>query len=240
MIEKNLRRIFRESSGKGQRRWGCLTEAEIATYADRGAPERERERIESHLDRCLHCREQVAFLTLLDEADPPETVPAAWLARARDLTRSKKQGTAIWRWRWSTLAAAAACLVLVSVMTLRKPRQEPRSAPELSPSEAPLLRGRGNVAPLPELIFPAPGATVRAQNLEFHWNPVAGAREYEISIVTSAGDLVWEQRTVGTSASPPLKVGFEAGHKYFVWIRAHLREDKTLQSQAVPFVISNP
>jgi hypothetical protein len=237
-IEKSLRQIFAEKAKKKAIRWGCLTEVEIASFVDQETTDQERQRIESHLDRCVHCREHVAFLAKLNDLVPQQPVPAAWLARARELPKSQLRGSAIWRWGWGTAAAAVACLVLVSVITVWNPRQEPRLAPELTPGGAPSLRGGEPISSLPELTSPAPGATLGAQNLEFRWKPVEGAREYEISIVTSAGDLVWEKRTDGTSATAP--PGLLPGHKYFVWIRAYMRDDKALRSGSVPFVISNP
>jgi Putative zinc-finger len=239
-IEKSLTRIFRTSSGREERGWGCLTESEIAAFADRQATGGERERMETHLDRCVYCREQVAFLAGLNEAEYPQNVPPAWLARARDLTGSGRRDATTWRWRWGTAAAAAACLVLVTLVTVQRLGQGSRSVPELSPTVAPLVRGAMNLPSVPELIWPVPGASVSARGLQFRWKPVEGARGYKISILTTAGDLAWEEQTQSTSANPPADMNLIPGQKYFVWIRAYLQEDKSVQSRAVPIVISKP
>lgn len=240
-LEKSLKRIFRESSGKDRRRWGCLTEAEVASFADGTVKARERKRIEDHLERCAYCREQVAFLYGLKEAELPPAVPAGWMATARELAQPKRKGLASWQWRWGAVAAAAACLVLVVVtVILRRPSQETRSLPKLSPRSGSAVRGGSSLSSLPELIFPTPQASVSAAHLQFRWEPVKGAREYEIDVVTAAGDLAWSGKTEKTSAQLPSGVSLSPGQKYYVWIRAYLREDKVVQSGAVPFVISAP
>jgi hypothetical protein len=239
-IEKGLRRIFRTGAERNQRGWGCLTETEIAAFADRRATVRERDRIESHLERCIYCREQVAFLVEQNQAESLSAVPAEWLARARALVGSRGRGRVIWRWQWGAAAAAMACLALVAVVTLRVPREKIRLVPEPSTSVSPTVRSGENISSGPELMSPAPGATVPAHAVEFRWKPVDGAREYSISVATTAGDLVWEQRTEATSANLPFDVKLVPGQKYFAWIRAYLQEDKAVQSRAVPFIISNP
>jgi len=54
-------------------------------------------------------------------------------------------------------------------------------------------------------------------------------------MVTAEGDLVWEARVEGTQARLPEDVQLAAGEKYFVWVRAHLPEGKTVQSKVVGF-----
>jgi Putative zinc-finger len=234
-IKDSLRRIFKEGSGKAERRWGCLTESEIAAFADRRMTGQGKERLESHLERCSSCREQVAFLAGFDETETPQAVPAAWLARARDLAGSRGQRRPVWR--WGAAAAAAACLVLVATLTLQRPRQGARSVP--APTPAASVRGRTSFSPLPKLIFPGSGTSVSSGGLRFRWKSVEDAREYEIDVVTTSGDLVWKEQTEDTSASLPPKVILTPGEKYFVWVRAYLRENKAVQSGAVPFVISS-
>jgi hypothetical protein len=239
-FEKRLTRVFRARSERTQRRWGCLTETEIAAFADQRVADREKARVESHLDRCLYCREQVAFLADQNQAESLSAVPAEWMARAQALAGSRGRGSVIWRWQWGAAAAAMACVALVIVVTLRVPREKIRSVPEPSTREAPTVRSGENIPSRPELISPVPGATVPAHAVEFRWKPVDGAREYSISVATTAGDLVWEQQTEATTANLPFDVKLVPGQKYFVWIRAYLKEDKAVRSRAVPFIISNP
>jgi hypothetical protein len=103
----------------------------------------------------------------------------------------------------------------------------------------PVVRGV-SVPSVPEVIRPDRGETVSVSGVEFRWKPVEGAREYEINVVTAAGDLVWKGETKTTAASLPSDVKLIPGRKYFVWIRADLLEDKAVQSRAVPFIASNP
>jgi hypothetical protein len=237
-LEKNLRRLFRTEAGQNaRRRWGCLKDEEIAAFADRRVAARERQQMEAHLEKCSFCREQVAFLARTNEVAVPESVPAAWLARAGALADSRGSKGARWWWRWQTVAAAAACLVLVSVVTLRRAHQETPSAPAPGMASSSNVRGVGGLALIPELIWPVPGAVVSARGLEFRWKPVAGAMEYQISVVTASGDLVWEQKMEGTSVRLPGSVSLSPGQKYFVWIRAYMQGGKEVRSKAVPFVV---
>lgn len=264
-IEKSLRQFFRTKSARAEeRRRDCLDEAQVAAYVDRNLVGPEKTRLEAHLADCEFCLGQVVFLARLRETPIPEPLPAALLARARELAAPKARPWTAWVWRWEAVAAMAACAVVVTVVSLR---EAPRQAPFVSPvphgeAVAPRVQAPREVKPLapvapapapttvplgagvrglstPALIFPAPHATLPRPQVEFRWQTVAGALDYEVRLVTAEGDLVWEQRTEANSVKLPAGVSLVAGQKYFVWVRANLGEGKTSQSRAVAFTVAD-
>jgi hypothetical protein len=78
---------------------------------------------------------------------------------------------------------------------------------------------------------------VRGEGLEIRWRGVPGALGYEIRLVTSEGSLVWEGQTEATEATLPPEVRLEPGRRYYVWVRAHLSEGRTLRSDAFGFSV---
>ncbi|HEX6626207.1 MAG TPA: hypothetical protein VF064_20995 [Pyrinomonadaceae bacterium] len=74
---------------------------------------------------------------------------------------------------------------------------------------------------------------------EFRWQPAADALFYEVFVVTAAGDIVLEQRSEATRLPLPADAPLTPGAKYFVWIRAHLREGKTVNSSVVSFRVAD-
>jgi hypothetical protein len=88
---------------------------------------------------------------------------------------------------------------------------------------------------LPELLSPRDGAVLRRGELEFRWRPVGEALFYEVSVMTAAGDLVFERQTSDARLALPADVPLTRGAKYFVSVRAHLRQGKTSKSDPVSF-----
>jgi len=65
---------------------------------------------------------------------------------------------------------------------------------------------------------------------------ISHARSYEIRIVASDGDLVWEGQTETSSLRLPPGVALKDG-SYFVWITAYLQDGRSAKSSPVPFLI---
>ncbi len=255
MDERSLFHFFKTHLTKaGGRRWACLGETQIAAYADRQLAGQAKERVETHLADCDFCLDQVAFLIRTQRAESPEPVPDWLLLRARKLTgeKTRPEGSAVWRWGKIAAATATACLVLVVSISLRHHQTVPTVAPRQTPVAMP-LHVPGQTAPttpseLPPavrgglkshlaltVVSPAAGSIVPENEIEFRWEPVSGALEYEVEVLTLDGDLVWKQRTVGSSIRLTGDVKLEAGHKYFVSVRAYLAEGKSVQSAPVAF-----
>lgn len=255
--EKSLIRYLRSRLKKGDgRRWGCLEELQIAAYADGRVGEPEKQRIEAHLADCEFCLDQVAFLTRIENAELPGSVPGSLLARARELVGSRARVTLVPAWSRLAAAAAVACLavaVTVSVRysRLRTPPPAPnhQSEPSIAtpsgaqlalpklPAETGEVRGGMESSPL-TVVFPAPDSVVSRKDLQLRWEAVSGALYYDVSLMTAEGNLVWEQRVDTISLTVPAKLKLETGHKYYLLVRADLPEGKTAKSRAVAFSVA--
>ena len=89
------------------------------------------------------------------------------------------------------------------------------------------------------VVFPRDGATVQRSELDFRWQPVADTVFYSVTVVTAAGDLIQETKTEDTHLRIADNIQLVPGGKYFVSIRAHVREGKTVKSNIVSFRISD-
>jgi hypothetical protein len=101
----------------------------------------------------------------------------------------------------------------------------------------PAIRG-GDRDLLPTVVFPADGATLPRSELDFRWEPVADTVFYDVRVVTAAGELIHEAKTEDTHLRLADDIQLAPGGKYFVSIRAHVREGKTVKSNIVSFRIS--
>jgi len=79
---------------------------------------------------------------------------------------------------------------------------------------------------------------VGRSELDFRWQPVADIVFYNVTVVTAAGDLIQETKTEDTHLRIADNIQLVPGGKYFVSIRAHVREGKTVKSNIVSFRIS--
>ncbi|HEV2492816.1 MAG TPA: hypothetical protein VG204_07045 [Terriglobia bacterium] len=259
MDERSLIRYLRTRTKTGDgRRWGCPDESQIAAYASGQVGEPEREKMEAHLADCNFCLGQVAFLARIEKAKLPDSVPPSLLARARDLAGSRARVALIPAWGRLATAAAVACLavgVTVSVRYshLRTPTPSatnhpgvpstgtPSSTqPEVSNSAAATgeVRGGTGNAPL-TVVFPASGSVVPRKDLQLRWEAVRGALYYDVRVMTTEGNLVWEQRVDANSLKVPADVKLEAGGKYYLLLRADLPEGKTVESKTVAFSVAD-
>ncbi len=110
--------------------------------------------------------------------------------------------------------------------------------PRTEPS-APAVRNAESDNRVPKLTLPREGSVLKRQNLEFRWQTVADAIFYEVSIVTAAGDPVIVRQTDRTRLDLSPEVQLISGAKYFVSVRAHLREGQTARSSVVSFRVSD-
>jgi hypothetical protein len=248
------------AGGRGIRlRWFCPDEERIAAYVDGRLPRPARAKVERHLARCEPCLSQAAFLLRLENSGPPPSVPASVLARARDLPEPVWRRVLALDLRWAALAGATASALLVAAVWLRQPSPivsppgpsdappaveaspppaspEPAAAPAARPSHPRSVRGGGG-SPAPVILFPSEGSVVPGKGLEIRWRGVPGALAYEVRLVTTEGSLVWEGQTETTAAPLPADVRLEPARRYYVWVRAHLSEGRTLKSPALGFSV---
>ena len=133
-------------------------------------------------------------------------------------------------------------IVPVPQTTTALPRSAiPHSAEKLRPAEpvTPEIR-RETQDLLPTIVFPRNGTTLRRSELDFRWQPLADTVFYDIRVVTAEGDLVLETKTEDTHLRIADNIPLQPGAKYFVSVRAHLRQGKTVKSGLVSFQISEP
>lgn len=250
--ERTLIRYLRTRTKTGEgRRWRCPDESQIAAYVDGQVEASERERIKAHLADCNFCLDQVAFAARIVNAKLPDGASASLLSRARDLAGSRTRVALIPAWGRVAAAAAVACLAIVVTVSVRRSHLPPgpssRPSVETPSSSAPVPASsssaasavRGGAENALTVVFPAADSVVQRKNLLLRWGAVSGALYYDISLMTADGNLVWEGRADGNSLKVPPNVKLEAGHKYYLMVRADLPEAKTVESKAVAFSVAD-
>lgn len=203
----------------------CPDENELAAFADGRLPDEARGRVALHIADCARCLDQVTFLESAGNLEA--RVPDRLLEQARQLPQ-KDRG----RKRFQ-FAAAAAAVVLVSVLAPwfwfhRDGDEENRE-----------VRGSASVADL-QVLAPGPGEPVARDSLALRWTALDDALVYTATVLTDGGDRVFEQRTEKTEIGFPPEVELRPGVSYFFWVRAHLRDGRTVRSRAVEFSLAAP
>jgi hypothetical protein len=83
-----------------------------------------------------------------------------------------------------------------------------------------------------------PNATLAGPDIRFAWEAVPRATSYDVRITRDTGESVWEAHVEANHAKLPASVHLAVGSKYFVWVRADLKDGSTVESEAVPFFAS--
>ncbi len=251
MSDEDLsKRLFGNSNDQiPHRRWSCLTDHTLAAYADGGLGNLRKPWVEFHLAGCQRCRvlvaEAVKAQTEMDLPLPPGELrwKAIGLAGRSSAPRRRV-------WAPAGALVVAALLVAVAVL-LRKPEQlitqlppspsapllaksEPAVAPRIPVRE--IVRKNTSEEPLPSIVLPRPDSVVTRERLKFAWKPIPHSRYYEVRVVTTDGDLVWEGQTEKSDLQPPSDVALQNG-SYFVWITAYLADGRVAKSSPVKFVV---
>jgi hypothetical protein len=228
----------------------------IAAYADGRLEERPQLRFERHLADCDYCLNELALLVRAQESTQECEVSQEVLAQVRFFAAAKASFARKPAWAWTAISAAAVLAVLVVSLELREPRViltppvpagatsgqgTPASPTVVHPSAAtpPSVRSTQKVGSALELIFPAEGAVIPREKMEFSWREVKGNMDYEILVVTPEGNLIWRGRTEKTKIQLPPDISLTPSQKYFVWVRANLPEGKAVKSAVVSFRIDN-
>ena len=117
----------------------------------------------------------------------------------------------------------------------RAANRQPASRSERS---VPVIRNAAAENRLPTLLSPRDGAVIKRGDLQLRWQAVSDTVFYEVSIMTASGDTVVSQQTEGTSLKLS-EVQLISDTKYFISVRAHLRDGKTARSSIVSFRVSD-
>jgi hypothetical protein len=255
MDEQELIRMIDARARKTARRtWNCPSDTAVASYLEQRLEQKERSRFEAHLADCDFCLGIIGDLVRQQRASEPVEVPARLVQRAIDAVPIKANWGLTWRW---VLAPALAGVVVASAVLLRSP--QPRhsvpsaSAPvvekarppvaipqaQLQRPEEPIVRSLKTAAPRLQLLEPRSESVVPREALRFRWRPMANAAYYELRVVNSEGDLMWQGQESKSSAQLPPDVSLRPG-KYFVWVHAHLNDGRTIKSETTGFTIASP
>lgn len=115
---------------------------------------------------------------------------------------------------------------------------QPKAPNAKSQSNAPLVRKADSDTGAPRLLFPSDGALLKRGKIEFRWLKFPDALSYEVSILTAAGDTVLTRQTEQTALQlSNSDAQLLSGSKYFVSVRAHVAEGKTVRYGVVSFRI---
>jgi len=227
----------------------CPDDLTIAAYVDNALSETRKARVELHLSKCERCRVIVTDVVKLQrEIELP--VPPFEFARIP--VQPAPPVSAGFRWIWAPAAAVALMvLITVTIGLLREPQKllvmapPPPSAPMIAKAEPltslnrptpEILRKRQLSEALPVILLPRRDGAVVRGHLEFSWTPVSRSRYYEIRVVTSDGDLLWEGQTEKSVLHLPSEVVLKRG-SYFVWVTAYLADGRVAKSSPVRFVV---
>ena len=234
------------------RRWMCPDDQTIAEYVDGVLRQDRRARLEFHLAKCDRCRLIVSDVVKLQRE---VKLPIPPFEIAQKPVRFAPTVSARFIWIWAP-AAAVAVIVLstITISLLREPQHvlvlspPTPSAPMIAKSEPVLPRNppRHEILRKPELrealpliLSPRQDSIVIPERLEFNWKPVSGSRYYEIRVVRSDGDLLWEELTEKSALHLPSDVVLKGGGSYFVWITAYLADGRVAKSSPVRFVVKD-
>jgi len=231
MIETRLARILTRPEESGGPRAGCLDEASLAALVDGGLPDAERVELEGHLADCGWCVRRLALLaSLVEEEAVPEPLSTGVRAAARRSFEVRRRRFVPARW-----AAAAAIVALVSGglgWQLAELRHRPPEAPRVRDSQRVVDEHTGI-----DLLSPAGTTLTLDAGRRVHWTAVPGSLSYTVSLSGSDGIPLWEGESQGTEIRLPGALALEPGTIYYVQVRAHLPDGRTLRSGHIELVL---
>lgn len=224
-----LARILARPGEPGGRHAGCLDEAALAALVDGGLPPAERADLEAHLADCEWCVRRLALLTSLageEVAGEPLPEGARRVARSPLGAPSHRHGSARW-------AAAAAVIALLSAGLGWQLSEMRHSRGEVPGAPTPQVRGSQRVVDEHtgiDLLAPV-GSTLSldAERL-IQWSAVPESLSYTVTLTAADGTPLWEEESRTTEIRLPNAVALDPGATYYLQVRAHLPDGRTLRS----------
>jgi len=110
------------------------------------------------------------------------------------------------------------------------------ATPRHEPS-VPLIRNSETANGAPNLLAPRDGSLIKRGALTFRWQAVPDVAFYEISIMSASGDVVVSRQTETPSVDFSGDIRLQVNDKYFVSVRAYMRDGRTIRSSIVSFQI---
>ena len=125
-----------------------------------------------------------------------------------------------------------------NAVAMASPRPRERAPAQKDNSAEPEVRSSVGSSTAPTILFPRDGAVMKRGSLEFRWREIPDVVFYELSIVTASGETVMSRQTEATFLKLPADVQLQPDTRYFISVRAHLRDGKTMRSGVIGFQIS--
>ena len=215
----------------------CLDETRCSRLIDGQLSDQEREAVMGHLADCRNCLDLVTGLVLL-ERDDVATLPPDLLAAALALNPEQQpiQTSALYHWQTKLAVAASLVLVVGALVWQYEGILELRPTND---STEPTIEARLDVRigahdeERLTIISPTGNSNINPENIELQWSPVDGSVFYEIQLLSDDGDVMWEGRTENTNVQLPQDLQFDGAGGYFLWVKAHLSDGKSIKSKAV-------
>lgn len=234
-----------------KRGWRCPREGVVAAYLDGALEDAQKARVEKHLAGCAYCRTLVADIVKLRRVSDLPAAPPALVRRARASVRANPRRFG-WGWAAATAGALAFSVLAMTVLrtpeaTLRPSWPAPRgplisksvpTSPAVLPNSE-LARKPRSTEYLPTIVSPHPNSIVARAHVNFRWNSVPNALRYQVRLVTSEGDLIWEGVSTSTHLEFPEGQALDSG-KYFVMVSAVMDNGKMRKSNPVEFQVVSP
>jgi hypothetical protein len=153
---------------------------------------------------------------LMSSAEGRREFDVAWAASraAREYTGGSR--SLLRSWRGAALTSAAVLFVAAIAIYSR----------DRVVDDVELLRG--DESPI-RLV--APGVDdVPLREARFTWRSVAGAKDYLLVVVDTAGTDVFARNTTDTSVTLPDSLAFSSGGEYLWWVQAKLSDGSTISA----------
>jgi hypothetical protein len=225
--------------------WRCLGDDVVAAYLDGRLDDATRRKSQTHLADCDACRSLVADVAAMRRVEP-SPLPLGLKERSFRAALPRKDKRV--RMIPAFAAAGIACIALV-VFWVQSPQKLDLAAkspapPMIAKSHMPssqvrinsdVVRNLAQPTGAPTVLIPTENATVSPGQLRFSWKSTPGAEYYEIHVVTTEGEPVWEGESKASSLDLPASTVLSDG-AYFVWIDAMVN-GKLTKSGPVRFLV---
>jgi hypothetical protein len=239
----------RIDESKLKRGWWCPSDDMIAAYTDGVVGKRTRSWVEFHLARCIRCRLVVADGIKAQRQSELPAAPVALVGQAIALVGTRSASR---KWTWAPAGALAAVLLVAAlVLTVRRPEQtivqsapalpapviaKTETAPILKTPAPEIVRGLSGADGQLNVLYPHVDSVIQGEPLQFRWRTIPHARSYEVRVVNTDGDLVWQTEAEKSPLPMPADIALKNG-SYFVWITAFLENGRTAKSVPVRFQV---
>lgn len=206
-----------------------LDEITIARYIEGGLGGDETQRLEGHLADCPACIEAVGsayrMVEMVAKGDKKLMLDSKALQRAERLVVAPTRPV-LWRTPMR-LALAAAVVVVVGLVAYLQGAQ-----PSLDRFRTTTSTGtfRGTL--------PEDGATVETMQSTFAWIALAGSVQYQFTLYTDEGDILWEYETKEVQTTLPASVALEAGAAYLWSVEGLLSDGTTRRTELHAFEVA--